>query len=224
MTHYIKFFIPLIALSFASCEIDNYEPPTSMLTGTVVYDGKPIGVRSGGVQLELWQPGFALNTKIPVNIDQDGRFAASLFDGTYKLTFLAGNGPWVVSTDTIVVNLSGSADITVPAEPYYTIGDETIARNGESIEASFRTLAVNESRALESVGLYIGTTTVLDNINNKQKVELPAADITSLDEPIDLAVTLGADLSARAYVFARIGVRTSGVNEMLFSPVFKINR
>lgn len=224
MTHYIKFFIPLIALSFASCEIDNYEPPTSMLTGTVVYDGKPIGVRSGGVQLELWQPGFALNTKIPVNVDQDGRFAASLFDGTYKLTFLAGNGPWVVSTDTIVVNLSGSADITVPAEPYYTIGDETIARNGESIEASFRTLAVNESRALESVGLYIGTTTVLDNINNKQKVELPAADITSLDEPIDLAVTLGADLSARAYVFARIGVRTSGVNEMLFSPVFKINR
>lgn len=224
MTHYIKFFIPLIALSFASCEIDNYEPPTSMLTGTVVYDGKPIGVRSGGVQLELWQPGFALNTKIPVNVDQDGRFAASLFDGTYKLTFLAGNGPWVVSTDTIVVNLSGSADITVPAEPYYTIGDETIARNGESIEASFRTLAVNESRALESVGLYIGTTTVLDNINNKQKVELPATDITSLDEPIDLAVTLGADLSARAYVFARIGVRTSGVNEMLFSPVFKINR
>lgn len=224
MTHYIKFFIPLIALSFASCEIDNYEPPTSMLTGTVVYDGKPIGVRSGGVQLELWQPGFALNTKIPVNVDQDGRFAASLFDGTYKLTFLAGNGPWAVSTDTIIVNLNGSADITVPAEPYYTIGDETVARNGESIEASFRALAVNESRALESVGLYIGTTTVLDNINNKQKVELPAADITSLDEPIDLAVTLGADLSARAYVFARIGVRTSGVNEMLFSPVFKINR
>src|SRR5690606_11998145 len=188
MTHYIKFFIPLIALSFASCEIDNYEPPTSMLTGTVVYDGKPIGVRSGGVQLELWQPGYALNTKIPVNIDQNGRFSASLFDGTYKLTFLAGNGPWAVSTDTIVVNLSGSADITVPAEPYYTITDEAVTRNGENIDASFRVLAVDGSRALESVGLYLGTTTVLDNINNSSKVELPAADIS--DESVNLAITL----------------------------------
>ncbi len=224
MTPYIKFLVPLIILSFASCEIDNYDPPTSTLTGTVTYDGTPIGVRSGGVQLELWQPGFALNTKIPVNIDQDGRFAASLFDGTYKLTFLAGNGPWVVSTDTIVVNLNGSADITVPVEPYYTIRDETVTRNGENIEASFRILAVNDSRTLQSVGLYVGTTAILDNINNKLKIELPATDIAALNDPIDLAVNLGADLSSKAYVFARIGVRTSGVNEMLFSPVFKINR
>src|SRR5690606_19875286 len=222
MTHYIKFFIPLIALSFASCEIDNYEPPTSTLTGTVTYDGKPIGVRSGGVQLELWQSGFALDTKIPVNIDQDGRFSAALFDGTYKLTFLAGNGPWVVSTDTIVVNLKGSADITVPAEPYYAIADESITRSGEDIEAAFRVLTVNDSRTLESVGLYIGTTTILDNINNELKVELPAADIATTADPVGLGVTLGADLSSRPYVFARIGVRTSGVNEMLFSPVFKI--
>ncbi|HWL00319.1 MAG TPA: DUF3823 domain-containing protein [Parapedobacter sp.] len=224
MIHYIKLIVPLIILSFASCELDNYEPPTSTLTGTVTYDGKPIGVRSGGVQLELWQPGFALNTKIPVNIDQEGRFSASLFDGTYKLTFLAGNGPWVVSTDTIVVHLNGSADITVPAEPYYTISEETVARNGENIEASFRALAVNDSRALQSVGLYVGTTAILDNINNKLKVELPAADIATLDDPISLAVNLGPELSSRAYVYARIGVRTSGVNEMLFSPVFKINR
>lgn len=225
MTHYIKFLVPLLILSFASCEIDNYDPPTSMLTGTVTYNGEPIGVRSGGVQLELWQPGFALNTKIPVNVDQEGRFAASLFNGTYKLTFLAGNGPWVVSTDTIVVNLDGSADITVPATPYYTISDETVARNGENIEASFRVLAVNDSKALQNVGLYIGTTAILDNINNELKVEeLPAADISSLDEPINLSVGLGADLSSRSYVFARIGVRTAGVNEMLFSPVFKINR
>jgi len=223
MTRPIQFLVALISLSFAACEVDNYDPPTSMLTGAVTYDGEPIGVRSGGVQLELWQSGFALNTKIPVNVDQEGRFSASLFDGTYKLTFLAGNGPWVVSTDTIVVNLNGSADITVPAEPYYTVRDETIVRNGGNIEASFRVLAVNDSRALQQVGLYIGTTAILDNINNKLKVELPAAAISSLDELINLSANLGPDLSTRDYVFARIGVRTSGVNEMLFSPVFKIS-
>ncbi len=223
MKYSLKCIGLLLLFANSSCELDNYEPPSSTLSGTLVYNGDPVGLRSGGVQLELWQSGFALNTKIPVNVSQDGEFSASLFDGTYKLTFLAGNGPWVVSTDTIVVDVKGSTSVTVPVEPYYVVRNASITGGGSQVSSTFNVEQINGSRALQWVGLYVGTTSILDNINNRLRVELPAESITSLDEPINIAVNLTAELSARSYVFARIGVKTSGVNEMLFSPVFKID-
>jgi len=220
-----KFFLSMISLLFiASCEVDNYDPPTSMLTGTVTYAGNPIGVRSGGVQLELWQPGYPLRTKIPVNVDQEGSFSASLFDGTYLLTFLAGNGPWVPKTDTVVVNLKGSANITLEAEPYYIVRDETINRTGNMIEAAFNVVQINSSRAIQSIGLYVGATSILDNINNRLRSEINVIDFNAPISQFRLTVNLDQLLASRQYVFARIGVRTAGVNEMLFSPVFKIDR
>ena len=223
-------FIPtciglLALLATASCELDNYDPPMATLSGSVVYEGQPLGLRNGGVQLELWQPGYALNTKIPVHIDQDGSFKASLFDGTYKLTFVAGNGPWVVSTDTILVELTGAKTIDVPVQPYYTIHDETVSAGNNQVNSSFRINQVSDSRSLQWVGLYIGTTAILDNINHKQRVELQADDlIDAFGTPIDITAELTGELAGRSYVFARIGVKTSGVNEMLFSEVFKLTR
>src|SRR4051812_34652244 len=97
----------LICVLIAACTKDNYDPPKSMLSGQVVYQGQPVGVRSNGVQLELWQPGYQFFTKIPIYVDQDGTFSAALFDGNYKLTRLKGNGPWADNTDTINVVVKG---------------------------------------------------------------------------------------------------------------------
>src|SRR5688572_1675939 len=82
--------------------LDNREAPGSWLSGRVVFEGQPVGVRSNAVQLELWEPRYKdqLYGKIPVHIDQDGTFKASLFDGNYKLNLLPNNGPWVNSSDT----------------------------------------------------------------------------------------------------------------------------
>src|SRR5690606_22103936 len=110
MKSYIGNLILLAALIFvASCGYDNYEPPKSTLTGNVIYNGAPIGVRGTGnaVQLELWQDGFELYTSIPVYVTQDGSFSASLFDGEYKMVSRNGNGPWVSSQDTILVSVKG---------------------------------------------------------------------------------------------------------------------
>src|SRR5690606_5947206 len=84
------------ALLLTGCGItalDNYDPPTSEITGRVLYNGEPVGVRSGGVQLELWQPSYELNQKIPVRIAQDGTFSAAVFNGSYEINLLPGNGP-----------------------------------------------------------------------------------------------------------------------------------
>lgn len=206
----------------AGCEKDNYEPPASTLTGRVVYQGEPMGVRSNGVQLELWQPGYQQFEKIPVFVAQDGSFSASLFDGDYKLVLLRGNGPWEENTDTIDVQVSGATTVDVPVEPYYVIGDAGFSQSGGTVTANFRILEASASRPLESVTLFIGTTTIVDANNNAANLSKAAADIGNVGEPVTLSLELPAELAGRAYVFVRVGVKTTGVAEMLYSQVEKI--
>ena len=111
----------VLMMLFSSCEKDNFKEPASKLTGRVVYQQQPIGVRSMGVQFELWQPGYQLFTRIPLNIAQDGSFSAELFDGDYKLVRSKGAGPWTDNSDTINVSVKGSVSVDVPVEPYFII-------------------------------------------------------------------------------------------------------
>jgi hypothetical protein len=214
-----------IAASLAACDFgvfDNYDEPNALLSGQVVYQGSPIGVRSNGVQLELWQPGYELNQKIPLYIDQDGSFSAMLFDGDYKLTLLAGNGPWVDDPDTIDVQVRGGTEVEVPVVPYYTVDDPSITHSGGVVSATFDVGSVDTSRDVEYVGLYVSTTSFVDRTNMSVRVERLRADIESLDEQITLAVELTESLRDRDDVYARIGVKTFGVAELLFSPVQRI--
>jgi hypothetical protein len=217
--------IPLLTLALASCGItalDNYDPPTAVLTGQVVYDQSPVGVRSDGVQLELWQRGFATPEKIPVYVDQDGSFSALLFDGSYDLTLLPGNGPWVDSGDTIHIELKGKADVEVPVTPYYTVEGEQIGASDGALSATFRVGQVDTSRAVEYVGLYVSTTAFVDRQHSVARAERARGELASLDDPVQMSVDLPADLAKTGQLFARVGVKTVGVAEMLYSPVHKI--
>ena len=53
-------------LLLASCEYDNYDMPNAILSGRVVYEGTPVGVRATATRLELWQEG---NTTKDVEIN-----------------------------------------------------------------------------------------------------------------------------------------------------------
>src|SRR5690606_40504884 len=54
----------LFSVLIIACGKDNYEAPSSMLTGVVTYNGKPVGVRgsNASVRLQLWQDGFPVKT------------------------------------------------------------------------------------------------------------------------------------------------------------------
>ena len=214
-----------LAASLAACEFgvfDNYDEPNALLTGRVVYQGSPVGVRSNGVQLELWQPGYDLNQKIPIYVDQDGSFSAMVFDGEYKLNLLAGNGPWVDIRDTLQVQVQGQTQVDVPVVPYYTIENPSISHAAGVVTASFEVGSVDTSRELEYVGLYVSTTSFVDRGNMAVRIERPRSAIPSLADPITLSVTLPASLANRDDVYARIGVKTVGVSELIFSPVTRI--
>ncbi|HEU4555164.1 MAG TPA: DUF3823 domain-containing protein [Chitinophaga sp.] len=215
--------IALLLLITAGCKKDNYEEPKSTLTGQVVYDKQPVGLRSNGVQLELWQHGYEVFSKIPVYIAQDGTFSVSLFDGSYKLVLLRGNGPWVNNSDSLDVTVSGHTSIEVPVEPYFVISNASLAQNGSDITATVTIQQVNNSLPLDAVSVYLGSTTIVDQVNSVAGATVAAADITDITQPVTLTVAIPPSLSAKGYVYARVGVKTAGIAEMLYNQPQKID-
>jgi hypothetical protein len=211
-----------LVIILTGCEKDNFDPPTSTLSGRVVYEGQPIGVGSNRVQLELWQRGYSLFTKIPVNVAWDGTFSAALFDGNYKLVRLWGNGPWVDNTDTIEVQVKGSTIVDVPVVPHFVVKNDAYQKNGAAVTATFNLQQVNAGSKLERVNLYVGTTTIVDQNNNRVSVEKAAADIADPSQPITLTIDVPAEIASSGYVFARVGVKTEGVAERLYSVPQKV--
>src|SRR3954453_5023463 len=161
-------FVILLAVAvFIGCAKDNYDAPSSILSGKVTYNDAQIGLRSDGVQLELWQQGYGLFTKIPVYVAQDGTFSARLFDGNYKLVLLNGNGPWVSSSDSIDVKVNGATTVNVPVTPYFIINQSSITHPTDStVTATVSIQQVDTSLPLEAVNLYVGTTSVVDAVRN----------------------------------------------------------
>ncbi len=206
----------------AGCEFDNFEEPTSTLSGRIVYQGEPLGLRSKGVELELWQPGYELFQKIPVHVDQDGSFSAVLFNGDYKLTLLRGNGPWLDSSDSIDVQVRGGQILDVEVEPYYILSQPTYSVIDNKMTVNFVVEEVNAEREIETLAIYMGRTSITDAVRNEGAVIIPSEDIVT-GTPISVEVAIPSTLSGRSTLFARVGVKASGVQELLYSQVAHVN-
>ena len=216
--------LSLVILTFVifltGCEYDNYEPPKSFLTGNVVYNGKNVGVRTGATQLELWQYGYQLRSKVAVDISQDGTYSARLFDGNYKLVRLAG-APWVNQTDSIDVVVSGNTIVDVPVTPYYTITGQSFTLNAGVITSTCTVVKVG-TLAIENLTLYVSTTSIVDANNKVQEHVLAASALTDLSTPKTNTITLNSTCAGVKSVYVRLGVKAAGVNERFYTPVQKI--
>ena len=212
----------VLVLLISACEYDNYDPPKSELTGRIVYGGETLGVRHDLDVLQLYEPGWQNFDPISLTLKQDGTFSALLFDGDYKLVLIPGNGPWIDQTDTIDIQVRGSQVIEVPVEPFFMIRNESIGLDGTTLVASLDLDQVVEGEELQFVSLYVGNTRLVDNQSNGnfREEKLSAGSIDDMSETI----TLRMDLSEvnKDFVYARIGVKTKGRQELLFSQVQKI--
>jgi hypothetical protein len=215
-------YLALALAALGGCDFDNIAPPQSELTGRVVYDGQTVNVRQNAVQLELWQDGFELSDPIPLHIRQDGTFAAMLFDGPYKLVRKQNNGPWVNNSDTIRVEVRGSLDLEVPVQPFFTIENASIERSGTALSGSFALQQVVTDRQVERIALYVGTTRFVDSRYNALSVE-QEVDNDALEGINSLTADLTGLLQNEDFLFARIGVKTVGVEEMIYTPVQELS-
>lgn len=210
------YLILLIGLVAASCEFDNFEEPKSTLSGRVVYNDEALGLRSNGVQLELWQRGYDLFQKIPVYVAQDGTFSAVVFDGDYQMTLIRGNGPWMDRTDSIPVQVRGSQMIDVEVQPYFVINNTSFDVNGNSLSVTFTLENTNSGRNLEYASIYMGRTMLTDAVRNDGVFRLPMDQVT-FGTPITVQVPIPGGLAGRSDIFVRVGAKTAGVAELVYS-------
>lgn len=213
--------IVLIVCLLVACGKDNYEAPDAKLVGRVSFDGKPVGVRgsNASVRLQLWQDGFALRTPIDVFVAQDGSFSSSLFNGTYKLVTVSGNGPWIHTADTLVVNVNGETHVDFPVQPYFTLSDIRYWLEGTELFATFSLAQLDASRNVEEINLLINDTQFVDLGHFIARETATTAENGTITIRMDIA----DELSSSRVVFARVGVKIGGITEAIYdSQVAKI--
>jgi hypothetical protein len=204
--------------------MDNYDPPKSQLSGQIEYNGLPVRVKGtyGAIQLQLYQSGYALNTPISVFVDQDGKFEATLFDGNYKLVTRDKNGPWVNSRDTTIVNVKGNSSVKLEVTPYFTISNSTVSLNGAQLTGSCTVDKVVSTANLSFIKLFINGTSFVDENINVLSVSSNALTTGSNTFSYTLSADQQTKLNSLKGIYARIGVKTQGADQAIYSEVFQL--
>ncbi|WP_161889094.1 DUF3823 domain-containing protein [Pontibacter russatus] len=219
----------ILSIGLASCEYDNYDAPSAKLQGNIVYNGEPIGVAVNEVNFELWEPGWQLKTPINVTVAQDGSYSASLFNATYKLTFRPNQGPFrmvhnsATDSDTILVDVSGNTVLDIEVEPYYMIRNPQFSLNGNVVTATAgleQIITGEDAKNVEQVSLFLNKTQFVDQRGdyNLARTDIAGADIADMGS-ISLSTNVPDLVRSQSYIYARIGVKIEGVEDMLYSPV-----
>lgn len=225
--------IILLACSAAviSCKKDNYNPPASTLSGHVVYKGEAIQLEYNQVPYEIYQFGFGKVGPIGQVFDQDGKYSSLLFDGDYRLTIPAGQGPFIWKqtaggkSDSIAVTMKGNQTLDIEVTPYYMIRTPqiTVAGGKASSTCKIEKIVTDaNAKNIESVTLYVNKTQYVSPADNLVRYDSAIATTTDLNN-LKLTVTVPAIVPTQSYIYARIGLKIAGVEDRIFSPVTKIN-
>ena len=212
-----------VAGMFTACGLDNYDEPDAQITGRVIdRTGNPVGVMGSREQvtLQLWQPSYPLKADaINVNVAQDGSFSAMVFDGDYVLKMRNNTGPWVNSTDSVVINVRGNTAVDFPVTPYYTLGNVTYSLNGTTLTATFTITEVTAGRSIEEVALMVNKTQFVGFDGEVYVKKEPANNATG-SQTVTIDVS---DLAVHHKLYARVGLRISGIGQGLYdTKVFEV--
>lgn len=212
----------LCMLLVSGCGLDNYDEPQSTLEGRVVYNNQPICVRgtADAVQVQLYQDGYDNHDPISVYVTQDGSFKAILFDGQYKLTTRSGNGPWLNSSDTIIVNVNGYTSCELPVTPYFTLSDESFSLNGNVLNGSALVTKVVETSSITSALLLLGKTSFVDEGTYLARAEINDVSEGTLSMSLDFSDN--SEVSSAVALYARIGIKPAESDQFVYTPVVQI--
>lgn len=221
----------LITATWLGCKKDNYTPPQSTLSGRITYKGEPVNVEVNQVPFQLFQFGFGKVGPIASTFDQDGKFSALLFDGDYKLTVPANQGPFMWKRtanggqDSIAVKMTGSQEIDVEVTPYYMIRNAAFEVKDNKVNGTFdleKVVIDANAKNIERANLYINKTQFVSAGDyNVASVQLSGDQIKNMTG-IAMSVAIPSISPSQNYVFARIGLKVAGIEDMIFSPVQKI--
>jgi hypothetical protein len=241
--------VTVASVAVAGCDLfayDNLDPPTSVFSGQLEFNGEAVPMRGHVQSVRIWQiePVFptAETNSYEILVNQDGTFRGLLYDGTFEASIESTGGPFVPNNARTRFEMRGSYELNMPIVPYYTIEDETITydRNagvgGGAMTATFRVGQHDTSRLVDFVALYISLVNTVDHVNvftiASSQIQRTRAQIqTQLDTNglITITVNLPANVhqlpqpEPRKHVFVRVGVKPVGVTERVYTNVYRID-
>lgn len=233
ITMKIQHIVVLPLVLFTACSLnnyDNYDEPESKLEGAFLHNGDSVRVSYNNVTFELWQSGFGAESPINVTVDQNGSYAAVLFDGDYRLVIPPGQGPFIGSgigeggSDTLNVQVQGDQQLDIEITPYFMIRNPQFSNSGRTVSAGFAVeQIVTDANAqnVEYVQLYVSKTNYVDTRTSISTSTVNGGDISDMSN-INLSTDVPTMTPTQDYVFARVGVKATAVEDMIFSPVEKI--
>lgn len=221
-----------LLLGATSCKKDNYKAPDITLNGKLVYNGEAIGVEAGRVSYELYQYGFGKVGPIGSSFDQEGKYSAVLFNGEYKFIIPNGQGPFMWkklasgAPDSLIISLSGNQTKDIEVTPYYMVRNANITAAGGKVSTTFKVeKIINDANAksIEKVSLFINKTQFVSASGNENiaSASIDGGSIVDMNN-VAMNVTIPAIVPTQNYVFARVGVKISGVEDWLLSPLVKL--
>ncbi|MET4082127.1 hypothetical protein ABIB40_002083 [Pedobacter sp. UYP30] len=217
-------------LAIAACKKDNYSAPSVKLTGQLTYKGSPIGLEYNQVPFNLFQAGFGKKGSVDATFAQDGSYSSLLFAGDYQFIIPNNQGPfrWNENAsgnrDTVNVQLQGDKVMDIEVTPFYMVRDAQITAASGMAKATFKIEKVitdANAKNIGSVTLYINRTQFVSGADNIKSASINGADIVDLNN-VSLSVAIPEIVPAQNYVFARVGIKIDGVEDMIFSPLQKI--
>lgn len=236
MKNIALFLITILAITFTSCEYDNFDEPNAIISGKIVYEGNAICVKNDQVTFRLYEPGWELSasTYMNVQVAQDGTFSASVFKGkNYCLIRQNNIGPWVnpSSSDTIfVINCAKNEVVEMPVTPYYLLANASITCSNKIVSGTCSVREVTGGRNIEYVGLYAGRNIIVDNTYNFG--EAGAVTTTaSVGDQVSLTLNLSGlqvssttgSLPSSGFIYARMGLKIEGIDAMVYTEPFKLS-
>lgn len=226
--------VVLICITACSKEIDNWSYPTSVISGQFLYKGQPLQLMgtasdvTGTNMLQLnqvgpekWDVGY-----IKMFGKEDGTYTINTFDGDYYLVITPGKGPWVTNKDTLRFSLQGTkTNVNFEVTPYFWLSNYANEVSDSTYKATFN-LEKNVSTAvLEKVVIYLGVTSIVDNtskVYEKAFTNLSVGNNSIFLDLKTLSASQKATLSKTGFIYARIGVKTVGIADLLYSKTLKL--
>ena len=226
-------FLITVLLPGCSTEIDNWDYPRSVVSGRFVYKGQPMQLMStasdatGSNMLQLHQTdGDWIQGFVKVFAKEDGTFTVNAFDGDYYLTLTPGRGPWQPNMDTVRFSLNGEKrDLSFEVTPYFWISDFKDSYADSTLTATFKLEQIVPTANLERVVVELGTTVIVDNLSKAYEKSFTTITAGSHTVTLNLKELSGvekANLRRTGHLFSRIGVKTAGVSDMIYSETVKL--
>ncbi|MGQ8334948.1 DUF3823 domain-containing protein [Sunxiuqinia sp. A32] len=241
---YLSFII--LAIISSSCEYDNYDSPSLLLSGNLTYNGQNFlfdGNPDRGL-LSVFQKGFGkVDIGTAIKVCEDGSFQQLLFSGEYWLTPNNNQYPFEFSEfdsygaglgyDSLYVNLKSDFEKNIEVVPYYTINNFSTSVEGGNIVLKFdvanNTGTVKPAPRVVKARCYVGTSAIVNSKTSCTKsMDVNISDQGSVE--ITVSISEGNDSYRRMYVnnfrdyaFCRVAIELENIpNYYLFSDTKKV--